>query len=166
MSYLGKLFSDEKNIHFVFEVSLIFKGVFAALEILIGVFAYFVSQELLLSFVDFITPDDLGFDAGNALSSYLTHAVQNLSVSTQHFTAYYLVSHGIVKLFVIIGLWRKKLWYYPTAIVVFASFIVYQLYRFAFTHSIWLLILTVLDVIVIWLTWHEYEYMKRTNSFS
>ena len=82
------------------------------------------------------------------------------------FTAYYLASHGIVKLFVIIGLWRKKLWYYPTAIVVFASFIVYQLYRFNFTHSIWLLVLTVLDVVVIWLTWHEYKYIKRTNSFS
>jgi uncharacterized membrane protein len=43
---------------------------------------------------------------------------------------------------------------------VFALFIVYQLYRFAFTHPIWLLAVTALDVIVIALTWHEWWYLK------
>ena len=78
--------------------------------------------------------------------------------------ALYLLSHGVIKLFVIIGLLQQKLWYYPTALVIFGLFIVYQLYRFSFTHSPWLLVLTVLDIIVMWLTWHEYSYLRRTNA--
>jgi len=35
-----------------------------------------------------------------------------------------------------------------------------QLYRYSYTHSIWLLLVTVLDLIVIGLTWHEYKYLK------
>ncbi|MHB8885982.1 MAG: DUF2127 domain-containing protein [Methylovirgula sp.] len=64
-----------------------------------------------------------------------------------------------MKLWLIIGLLRKKLWYYPVAIVVFGLFIAYQLYRYAFSHSVWLLLITVLDVVVIGLTWHEYRFL-------
>ena len=62
MSYLKKLFESEKNIHRVFEVSLILKGLFAALEIIGGALAYFVSQQFLLSVVSMITADELAED--------------------------------------------------------------------------------------------------------
>jgi len=164
MSRLKNLFEEEKNIHLVFEVSLILKGLFAALEIIGGIFAYFVSQQFLLSVVSLITQDELAEEPRDFIANYLVHTAQNLSISTQHFTAFYLLSHGVIKLFVIIGLLRQQLWYYPAALVVFGLFIVYQLYRFSFTHSPWLLILTVLDIIVMWLTWHEYKHLRRTNS--
>jgi uncharacterized membrane protein len=163
MSGIKKLF-EEKYLHLFFEVSLILKAVFAAFEILGGIFAYFVSQHFLLSVVGAITADELAEDPRDLVSNYLLHSAQNLSISTQHFTAFYLLSHGVIKLFVIIGLLRNKLWYYPTALVVFGLFIVYQLYRFSFTHSIWLLLLTVLDLVVMWLTWHEYRYLTQSAS--
>ena len=34
---------DEKNLHRVFEISLILKGIFALLEILAGILAYFIT---------------------------------------------------------------------------------------------------------------------------
>lgn len=94
------------------------------------------------------------------MANYFLHAAQSLSVSTQHFAALYLVSHGAIKLWLIIGLLRKRLWYYPTALVVFGFFITYQLYRFSFTHSPSLLFITAVDVVVIVLTWHEYRYLR------
>ena len=69
-----------------------------------------------------------------------------------------------VKLLLLIGLWREKLWSYPLAIVVFTAFIAYQLYRFSFTHSPSLLLLTLMDFVVIWLTWHEYVTLRRHRS--
>jgi uncharacterized membrane protein len=45
--------------------------------------------------------------------------------------------------------------------IVFALFIIYQLYRFSFAHSVWLLVITILDIVVIWITWREYKYLKR-----
>jgi uncharacterized membrane protein len=42
------------------------------------------------------------------------------------------------------------------------GFIGYQIYRMAATPSILLAALTVFDVVVVWLTWHEYR-RKRTG---
>jgi hypothetical protein len=67
------------------------------------------------------------------------------------------LSHGVVKLWLIIGLLRQKLWYYPLAAAVFGLFIVYQ---YSFTNSLWLLVLSAVDVAVIALTWHEYRYLR------
>jgi uncharacterized membrane protein len=152
----------EKNIHLVFETSLIFKGLFALLEIIGGIAAYWVSQHALLDLVQAITQAELREDPRDLVANYLLHLAQNLSIGEQHFTAFFLVSHGVVKLWLIIGLLREKLWYYPIAIVVFGLFIAYQLYRYSFTNSVWLLILSAVDVAVIALTWHEYQYLRQT----
>ncbi len=159
MSGLKKLF-EEKNIHLVFELSLIAKAVIALFEIIGGVLIYFISQQFLLNLVLALTQHELLQDPRDFIANYLLHSAQNFSISSQHFAALFLLSHGVIKMFLIVGLLRKKLWYYPTAIVVFGLFIAYQLYRFSFTHSPWLLLITILDIAVIWLTWHEYRYLR------
>ncbi|GAC1575862.1 MAG: hypothetical protein NVS3B5_07120 [Sphingomicrobium sp.] len=42
-----------------------------------------------------------------------------------------------------------KLWAYPASLVVMGLFIIYQLYRFSYTHGVGLILLTVFDLIVI-----------------
>jgi uncharacterized membrane protein len=160
MSGIKKLFK-EKNIHLIFEISLIGKAIIALFEIIGGVVVYFISQQFLMSLVLAITQDEITEDPKDFIAHYLIQSAQNFSISSQHFAAFFLLSHGVIKMFLIIGLLREKLWYYPTAIVVFGLFIVYQVYRFSFTHSLWLLLITFLDILVIWLTWHEYSYLKN-----
>lgn len=155
---------EERNIHLFFEVSLLLKGVFALAEIAGGILAYFITQRFLIDVVRAITQNELAEDARDFVANSLLQAAQAFSISAQRFTALYLVSHGIIKLWLIVGLLRKRLWYYPTAMIVFGLFIAYQLYRFTFTHSILLLLITVLDAIVIGLTWHEYNYLGRRAS--
>ena len=121
----------------------------------------FVTKDFLLKTVSVLTQEELAEDPRDLIANYLLHSAQNLSIGTQLFVALYLLGHGSIKLWLIIGLLRQKLWYYPTAILVFGLFIVYQLYRFNFTHSVWLLLITLVDVIVIALTWHEYKYLRR-----
>ena len=84
-----------------------------------------------------------------------------MSVSGQRFAAFYLLGHGVVKLWLIIGLWRERLAYYPIAIGVFALFIVYQVYRYSFTRSVLLLLITLVDVVVIWLVWMQYHDLRQ-----
>lgn len=163
MADLKKLL-DENIVHVAFELSLALKGTFALVEIATGIFAYFVTRDFLLDLVQGIVRTELTEDPRDFVANYLIHASQGLSVTTQHFTAFYLFSHGVIKLWLIIGLWRKKPVYYPAAIVVFSLFILYQLYRYSFTHSLSLLLITVLDVFVIGLTWIEYKHLHRTVS--
>ena len=153
----------EKNIHAVFEVSLLLKAILAILEIVAGVLTFFVTPQLLLNILHRITQVEFIQDRGDMVANYLLHAAQSLSISSLHFAAFYLLIHGIVKLWVIIGLWRKKLGYYPAAIVIFSLFIVYQLYRYTFTHSVLLILITVLDVVVIVLTVLEYRQLRQAQ---
>ena len=114
---------------------------------------YWVSQHALLDLVQ----AELAKDPRDLVANYLLHLAQNLSIGAQRFTASFLLSHGVVKLWLIIGLLRQKLWYYPLAAAVFGLFIVYQ---YSFTNSLWLLVLSAVDVAVIALTWHEYRYLR------
>lgn len=160
MAGINKLF-DEKNVHVAFEISLMLKGAFALAEIAASIFAYFVTRQFLLDLVHTITRTELTEDPRDFVANYLFHVAQGLSVSSQHFTAFYLFSHGVIKLWLIIGLWQKKLGYYPSAIAVFGMFILYQVYRYSLTHSLSLLLITALDVIVIGLTWFEYQHLRH-----
>jgi uncharacterized membrane protein len=156
----GRL-TDEKTLRLAFEISLVLKALFAAAEILAGIGAYFVTRQLLFRVVERITRAELLEDPRDLIANYLFQSAQHFSVSTRNFTAAYLLSHGVVKLWLIVGLLRERPRYYPIAIAVFGLFIVYQMYRYSQTHSFWLLLITVVDAAVISLTWHEYRYLKR-----
>lgn len=155
---------EEKYLHLAFEITLILKGIFALLEILAGTVAYFITQDFLLRFVVAITQDELTEDPRDFVAHYLLQTAQDFSISSQHFTSLYLLSHGIIKIFLVVGLLRGKFWFYPLAMIVFALFILYQFFRFSVTHSLWLLVVTLLDIIVILLTWREYRYLRQHRS--
>lgn len=156
---------NERRIHLIFDISLWFKGAFALAEIAGGIAIYFISQQFMLAIALWVTQEEFAEDPHDLIANSLLHAVQNFSVSTQHFAAIYLLAHGIIKLWLITGLLRQRLWYYPVAMMVFTAFIAYQLYRFTYTHSMWLVLITVLDTVVIVLTWHEYRFLTATNGY-
>ena len=140
MDVKGRLLA-EKNIHLAFEVSLLLKGAFAVAETVTGIGVYFVTQQFVFKLVEHLTREELLEDPRDWVATYLFQSVPHFSVSTRNFTAFYLLTHGIIKLWLIIGLLRAKLSYYPVAIAVFGLFIVYQLYRFSATQSLWLLVI-------------------------
>ncbi len=162
---LVKKFLNEKYVHRFFEVALALKGVHALIEIGSSIFIYFTNQQFVSNLVVWITQEELSEDPRDFIAHYLIKSVENFSVTSQHFAAFYLLSHGIIKIVLVIELLRKRLWAYPASIVVFSLFIIYQIYRFSFTHSVWLIVFTVLDALIIWLTIHEYRYMKKHLGF-
>lgn len=152
-------FPDEKKLHLLFEVSLWFKAVFAFSEIVAGAVTYFVPRKLFLTLVIWVTRDEFAEDPHDLVANFLLHTVQHLSMDAQKFAAIYLLGHGVIKLWLIVGLLRQRLWYYPVSMVIFGLFIAYQLYRYTFTYSVLLLLVTVLDSIIIALTWYEYRHL-------
>jgi uncharacterized membrane protein len=157
--------SREAVIRATFRVSLVFKGVLSLLEIAAGTLALFVSTSEFVRLVVALTQEELSEDPHDFVATHLLAAASRLSIGSQHFAAFYLLSHGAVKTFLVAGLLRERLWYYPVAIAAFGAFVAYQLVRFRSTHSLWLLVLTVVDVVVIVLTWHEYRYLRRHGGF-
>lgn len=90
--------------------------------------------------------------------------VDQLAAADPVFASVYLLSHGLVKVVLAIALWMNRLWAYPAAISIFGLFVVYQVFRLQRAYSIGLLLLTISDVIIIWLTILEYRDQKRLQT--
>lgn len=148
-------------LHDSFEIMLFIKGLDGLFEVLGGLLIIFFSPARLSRVLVFLTQHELAEDPNDLFVNFLMKTSHAFSVSAQHFAVFYLLSHGIVKLILVQLLWMKKLWAYPLMIVFLLLFIVYQIYRYSYSHSSWLIILTVFDLIMIWLTWIEYRRIRQ-----
>ncbi|MCX6751641.1 MAG: DUF2127 domain-containing protein [Candidatus Nomurabacteria bacterium] len=151
---------SEKNIYSIFEISVVLKGIHAIFEIVSGILAFFLTKAFFVSVITFFTRGELLEEPNDFFANYFMTMTNNFSINTKYFLIFYLLSHGIIKLFLVVGLLRKKLWAYPASIAVFSLFVFYQIFRYFHTFSIGLLLLTILDLIIIFLTIHEYRYLK------
>jgi len=152
---------NEQRIHRIFAISVLMKGAHAVIEILGGIALYLVSTGTIVSLVKLLTQEELIEDLNDFVATHLLAMTQAFSVSSKSFYAFYLLSHGLIKLLLVVGLLRSQRWSYPASLVALAGFIVYQLYRFSYTHSVGLIVLTVFDVFVITLVWHEWRLIRR-----
>ncbi len=152
---------NEERIRKIFVLSVCLKGLHALIECVGGIILWVVSRKSISAVVNMLTQEELIEDPNDFIANHLRTFTHNFSVSSKHFYAFYLLSHGIVKVFLVAGLLKNQLWAYPSSLVVLGLFIVYQLYRFTYTHSAGLLALTAFDLIVVVLIWHEYRLMRR-----
>ncbi|MEX3951399.1 DUF2127 domain-containing protein [Paraburkholderia sp. EG287B] len=147
----------------LFDVTLWVKAVMALVEGIAGIAICFAPTHVFYAIVLWVVQDEFAENPTDRVASFLLHSVSHFAGDTQRFTALYLFAHGVVKLWLVAGLLRTKLWYFPVSLVIFGLFISYQLYRYTVTRSGWLLFMTGLDIVVIMLTWHEYRYLRYNH---
>lgn len=150
-------------VHIAFEISIFFKGLDGVLEIVGGLLLFFVTPETISRIVIALTQHELSEDRNDIIATYLVRLAHDVSTSSQVFAGVYLLTHGVIKVFLVESLLRGRLLAYPTAIVFFAFFIMYQMYRYYLHPSIGMIVLSILDLIVIVLTWLEYRQLKRVR---
>ncbi len=153
-------------VHLLFDVGVITKGVDGALEMIGGALLFFVSPDQLRHVARILTLHELTEDPHDILANYLLHTSQRLSPSAMTFGAIYLLWHGAVKVGLVVALLKGQRWAYPAAIAAFLVFLVYQISRYAHTYAPELLVLSVLDVVVILLTWLEYRRLRARPAVS
>jgi len=151
-----------QRLHAAFELGVILKGLNALAELAGGVVLWFVSIDFIRHIVGVLVHTEL-LDEHDRVATYLMHAAERVSVGGKNFAAFYLLSHGVVKLILVAGLLRNKLWAYPASLAVLGLFIVYQLYRMTFGFSLGLTLLTVFDAVIIVLIWHEYRFVEASR---
>jgi uncharacterized membrane protein len=143
--------------HKVFWIGIAFKTLNAVLEVAGGIALLSISRQSIVDLVYTIFRHELAQDPADWLANFVLREALNLSPGMKLFAIIYLLTHGLIKLTLIGAIWQSKLWAYPLAAVVFSLFVVYQVYRFAYTYSIVMLLLTVVDLIIIALLFPEYS---------
>ncbi len=152
--------------HTLFKISIIAKGVDGVLETIGGILLFFISPKQIHAIIQRITQHELSKDHKDIIASYLLNSTSHLTKGVTNFAAMYLLWHGVVKIGLVAALMLKRRWAYPVAIAAFTVFLGYQLYRYSHTHSPELLVLSVLDVLVIILTWLEYRRLHTAHGFA
>lgn len=143
-----------------FRLGIWLKGFDGALELIGGALLLVASPATLSRLVVALTQHELIEDPQDWLATTIRQAARQLSVSTQLFGSMYLLAHGLLKLVIVIGLWRGYRWAYPLAIVALSLFIIYQAYRLSYGFSVGLLVLTLFDIVIVCLTWREYRHER------
>jgi uncharacterized membrane protein len=149
-----------------FRAGIAIKGFDGLLECIGGVLIWFVKPSSLNELFRVAALHDLPGKYDDIILTHLFHWTQALAQGGKVFASVYLITHGLSKAILVAGLWMNKLWAYPLTIVVFGIFCVYQMHRYTHTHSIFLVLLTIFDLILMYLTWKEYVKLKRERDES
>jgi len=146
----------EANVHRLFEVTLLLKAVHSLMEIVSGAFLSAMSTDTVLRIAKFVTQGELLADPNDLIANYLLRVAQDLSVSSKAAAAFFLLSYGSVKLALVLSVMRGSAWAYPAFLGALGLLIGYQTYQLWHDFSVGLTALTIFDVLVFVLTWHEY----------
>jgi len=92
---------------------------------------------------------------------FLIDEWHTISLSGNSFWGLLFMAHGITKLALSVALLKNKLWAYPTAAVVFALFVGYEIYSLTNRPSLFLFLITLFDIVVVGLILHEYAHLRR-----
>ncbi len=156
----------ETDIRRVFQVSLLLKGAPSLLEVLGGLALVFLSHDLVLRMVTVLTAAELLEDPRDLVANAVRQAAEGFATDTQAFAAWYLFSHGLIKLVLVAAVLTSRVWAYPAYIVAMIGFIFYQVYRMTFEVTFVLVAITLLDLIVLFLAWYEYGFVRRERQRS
>ncbi len=158
---------DERRIRQIFRWSLWLKFADSLLEVFGGLALAFIGNQGILRLAEAVTKSELLQDPSDRIANFLLHAAQRFSVDQQTFAAFFLLSHGLVKLVLVVAVLIGFSWAYPAFMAALAVLIAYQTYRLvALGFSTALFLLTVLDVVVLVLAWHEYRLQFRAHEKS
>jgi uncharacterized membrane protein len=147
-----------------FEVAITLKGLDGVLEVIGGLLLLVVTPSTINRVVAALTAHELSQDPHDFIANHLLNMAHGLTTSSVLFGSLYLLSHGLVKVVLVVALLKNRLWAYPWMIAFLLVFIVYQLYRIALFPTLGLTALTVFDLVVVWLTVREYQRHRQRQA--
>lgn len=145
----------------VFEVGIILKGLDGLLETAGGVILLFISPAFVHHLAVRLTHGELSEDPHDWVSTHVLHSTHGLVHGGLLFAAIYLLAHGVSKIVLVWEILHERLWAYLGLIYLTVGFMIYQLYRIAYDPKISLILLTIFDAIIVYLTVVEYRKRKR-----
>lgn len=164
----GSLIALDRNyryLHVIFLIGIILKGFNAMVELIFGSILTFTSIAGMKALVERLA-GAIPFRWFNRSWLHLAGRLNHfIAPDTKAFFSWFFLSHGAVKVFIIICLLSGWMWAYPFGIAVFIAFIVFQVVEIAKgNHAAVYAVLTALDIFVILLTLNEWHHARLTKS--
>lgn len=143
--------------HRAFKLGMLLKGLDGLLELAGGSAMLLTKRPEILHIASVLTRQELIEDPNDFIANHVLQLARHLSPGTLHFAGIYLLAQGIVKTALVAGLLCGVRWTYPLGITLMTAFIGYQGYRLWGHPSPGLVVLTLIDVAVVYLIVREWR---------
>lgn len=147
-------------LHDSFRVGIVLKGIDGLMETAGAAVVWMVQPTAAEQAVRSFFRHELEVDPHDFLAHLMITASHEFA-GARWYASIFLLSHGLMKLVLVVALWWDRRWAYPAMIVMLCAFSVWQTDRFFQTHSAFLALLTVFDLLFAALTWWEYREQKK-----
>jgi uncharacterized membrane protein len=158
---MRRVAGETQLLHRTFMVSIAAKGIFGFFEIVGAVISFLISPAQIHAFAVWLTHKELQSEPNNVLAQFILHLGTGINTSETHYVAIYLLLHGLVKALLVWALLADKRWAYPWMMAALGIFIGTQTYQLFTGFSLGLLLLTLFDIFILWLTWRESKLHPR-----
>lgn len=150
-----KLYSKDQDLEeAVFAAAMYWRIAYGAVRVFIGYKLLSLVGQPAVAVYQRLLRGELA-ETHDVLFQYIGHTLAHHGFSITYFLAGYLLFWGGVDIFLSVSLLRHYLWAFPTSMLIMASFIVYELFRFTHTHSPILFGFILIDLFIIYLIYHE-----------
>ena len=150
-------------LHEIFLAGIFIKLIDGILQLIGGTILLIVKSNIITKFIQRLYEHELFEDPKDWIANYIVQATHSITFSMMIFIGIYLVIHGIINIGLFLGLWHHQTWAYPLATIILSIFVVYQTVRIIRSHSLILLLITLVDVSLIVLMQFEYKNAKRAH---
>ena len=154
------MFLKEKYWHEIFEASILLKALNGVWETISGFALLYINKSTIGNGIIFLTRKELTEDPNDKFIYFLNSQLNHFSSNTKELAAIYILTHGIVNLFLAYNLYKENLWAYKASLFFVAIFLSYLIYRLIISHSPLLFGVIIFDILFAVVTWHEYKYKK------
>jgi uncharacterized membrane protein len=127
---------DHSFVHQAFWWSLFIKGLDGLLQFLGGIAVLAVEPGTLGRFYRWVTRFLFGHRSGNPEAAFISDTAHAFHINSESLVAIYLLVNGIIKLLLVYGLLKEKLWVFPAALAGFILFFSLEIYRLS-VHFYW-----------------------------
>lgn len=156
--------SSEHQIYQLFKISIILKGLISLAEVILGTLLLIIPAQIIIELAqDFAV---MAHNAGSysSLLNRVATELDKFTGATVLFLAFYLLSRGLIKVGLVAALLKNKLWAYPASLGVLGLFVIYQTYKIIRAHSIFVVFLTLFDLVVMYFIWREFNVVRAKKN--
>lgn len=151
---------EEHVVYEFFLWSVLAKGAISLAEVISGVAALFIPPAVIVNAAAFV----LNYLPQAGLQNVLMQEVAKYTGGAVVFVSIYLLSRGLVKIFLIWSLLKNRLWAYPASLIILGLFLLYQLYQIGTEHSFIVTAITLFDIVVMYFIYREWRIVVRHSA--
>lgn len=151
----------EKLTHRLFILTILAKGSLGLVQLATAAAIFLGFTDRLPSLAQLLVAAELAEDPNDFLAARIMSLVGALPETDLTFYTYYFAAHGILHVAIVAALLMGANWAYPSTIAVLGIFVIYQILEWSAVGGTMLIVLSVIDLLVIYLTLLEWRHRRH-----